>query len=107
MKNARLFKIKDGKKDAWLAWCVKLENEYKHEAIETLREEHVFHEMFIVFSIGGQDYTLGYSDSTEGETIGQPNPDRELNILHTQTKRECLDPVADSDAVVGYSLYNT
>ena len=64
------------------------------------------HEMFVVFSIDGQDYTMGFTQETEGQTAQSANMDNPLNQKHRDKKRECLEPIDDLDVHIGYSLYN-
>ncbi len=45
MKKAILFRIKEGKKEQWYAWCAELADVLREEAIRTLKEEEVSHEL--------------------------------------------------------------
>jgi hypothetical protein len=92
-----LFKVKKEKLAQWVAWCHRVATEFKTEALETLREEKVSQEGFSLFSVHGDFYTLGYA-------LGEPEPantTRELNKLHKQMKRECLEFAGELE-----TLYN-
>lgn len=92
--KTRLFEIKEGKLDTWRQWCDLLQTKYLSEAQETLQEEKVTAEFFLVFEIDGKSYTLG--GGFFEEKILEPT-ERELNHLHMTKKKECLIPVAEPD----------
>jgi hypothetical protein len=106
MTSARIFKIKPGKKDEWQHWCHKIATTHKDEAIDTLKEENIMHEMFVIFSLDGEDYTIGFSQESEGQIAQSTDIDDPLNQKHRDKKHECLEPIDESDVSIGYSLYN-
>ncbi len=98
MKKAILFRIKEGKKEQWYAWCAELADVLREEAIRTLKEEKVSHELALGFSLENTDYVVGYM---EGECL-PANMDREINQRHKEMREECLERVRD--ATVLYDL---
>jgi len=95
-----LFKIKEGKLKKWREWCRLLMTKYKNEAIETLKEEGITHEAFLIFPINGHYYTVAM---IEGETR-PTNMERELNQKHKAVKKECLERIEAVE--IGYEFYN-
>ena len=101
MLFGKVFKIKEGKLDAWKAWCRELQTTYAAEGKKTLVEEGVEAEGFLIFIVGEDAYTLGFAYAPQ-----EPKPanlENELNVLHRQKKLECLEaPAAGVDG--GYFL---
>lgn len=95
MSKATLFRIKEGKKDVWYAWCNELATTLRSEAEETLEEEKVTHELFVGLSLDGSDYVLGYMD---GECL-PANMDREINQKHKHMREACLERVSEADVL--------
>jgi len=89
MKKAILFRIKEGKKEQWYASCAELAGVLREEAIRTLEEEKVLHELTLGFSLENTDYIVGYM---EGECL-PANMDREINQRHKEMREECLEYV--------------
>ncbi len=100
MYKGNIFKIKKGKLAQWKRWCNLLATKYKKEAIETLKEENVTHEIFLIFSINKQYYTVGM---TKGEAK-PANMERKLNQKHKIMKKECLKRINSIE--IGYEIYN-
>lgn len=103
MKKAVLFKIKEGKKDVWMSWTNRLQTEFREDAIDTLKEEHLLQETFVAFSLNGEDYTLGFVESSDDE-VTNSNKEKEINQLHTKFKKECLEPMREVPVEVLYSF---
>jgi hypothetical protein len=62
--------------------------------------------MFVIFSLDGEDYTIGFSQESEGQIAQSTDIDDPLNQKHRDKKHECLEPIDESDVSIGYSLYN-
>ena len=95
MKNqlsARIYKIKPGKKDQWELWCTQLQYRLQDEARETLKEENVLRECFMVFAIDGNDYTIGITD--DFGNILPSNKEKEINRKHREQMNDCLESSA-------------
>ena len=84
--KAKLFKIKEGKLEAWKEWCTKLSLTLKEEALETLREENLLQEGCLFFSIGENSYVIGFVD---GEAL--PSTDKPINTQNKEKIKECLE----------------
>lgn len=87
--QAFLCKIKPGKKETWINWCHLLDTDYRAEALETLKEEHLSYEACAIFSIEGEDYIIGFD---QGE-VTPANMDRPLNKKHREMRKECLEKI--------------
>ncbi len=83
-----VIKIKEGKELVWREWCSLIKKKYQKEAIETLKEERCIQEIFSIFKLGEDWYTIGMG---EGECLPS-NKNSELNRIHQEKKMECLDP---------------
>jgi hypothetical protein len=81
-----VYKIKEGKLGIWKDWCHEVSTTLRKEAIATLGEEKSTQEVFLIFKLDGQWYTLG---AGEGECLSS-NKEKEINIKHDQMKKECL-----------------
>lgn len=86
--KGNLFKIRPGKLEKWKDWCYELENNLREEALITLKEEKCTQELFILFSINEDFYTVGMG---EGECL--PATLREINIKHKEISKECLEKI--------------
>lgn len=93
--HSKLFKIKEGKQAQWENWCKTLSTDKKLEAMETLKQEQVKREIFLVFP----NYTVGIM---EGENILPSDPNGLLNQEHKRQMSECLEAI--SKGTVGYDL---
>jgi hypothetical protein len=93
MNKAYLFKIKEGKKDLWYNWCQEISTSLRAEALSTLEEEQVLHELTLGISLPEGDYVVGYMD---GECL-PANQDREINKRHNIMKEECLERIGPVD----------
>ena len=87
MFESVLFKVKTNKLNVWLSWCTELSSR-KDEAIETLIEENEIFESSSNFRVGG-DYFVIMSGYSEKELL--PSSAREINHIHKNKKRECLE----------------
>lgn len=96
--NFKLYKIKD--LPIWQAWCDKLGNELKAEALETIKEEGLLFEIFINLEVNGMWYALGISYPE-----GQPATERKINNQHKEIKKQCLEPL-ETKSKLGYFLIN-
>lgn len=96
--NFKLYKIKD--LPVWQAWCDKLGNELKAEALETIKEEKLLFEMFINLEVDGEWYALGISHP---ESL--PATDKKINNQHKEIKKQCLESI-DTKSKLGYFLMN-
>lgn len=85
----RLFKIKKNKLPLFLEWGKSLEN--NPEAIETLKEEHIFFEGFYYAKIGNDYYAFGITDNPKP----LPPTNRELNKKHKLVLHEVIDSVLE------------
>lgn len=85
--GAKIYKIKKDKVDEWRAWCTKLGTELRELALSTIKEEGNTLEGFVLFQIGDDFFTLGFG---EGDFL-PANIDKEINRLHIEKKKECLD----------------
>lgn len=92
--KTRIFEIKEGKLNTWKEWCNLLQTRYLVEAQETLREEQITTEFFLIFNIADKNYTMG--GGFFEEEILKPT-ERELNQLHMDKKKECLIPVTEPE----------
>jgi len=88
MASIHFYKIKEGKKDTFKEWCIKLNTTLRNEAIDTLREENATREGFKLFEINGEYYAMGYM---EGENIIPSNQERSINIEHRKIMKECIE----------------
>jgi hypothetical protein len=104
MIESSIYKIKSGKVNIWKNWCKKLSTEYKNEALETLKEEHILEEVFVMFEIDGIFYTIGQVFS-KGETKSFPSDkSRSINKEHREKMDECLEKLPDSSVSLLYRL---
>lgn len=98
MNKAFLFKIKEGKKEIWYSWCNELATTLKEEALATLKEEGLVHEMALAFNTPEGEYFIGYMDGD-----GLPaDMSKEINQKHKLMKDECLEKTGPVDVL--YSL---
>lgn len=82
-----IFKLKKGKLDTWKAWCLMLDDNLRHEALDTLVEEGLTREYGGVFNMGGEDYGYIFADKE-----GKPsNKEKEINRTHEATIKECRE----------------
>lgn len=88
MTKYTLFKLKEGKKQVWLDWCLEL-NAQKEEALETLEEENLIQEKCVVYD----NYVFYKHTTVEGKEKLPFNPNNPLNLKHDATMRECLEKV--------------
>lgn len=95
--QARLFRVKEGKLDQWLAWCQRLNGELRDEAAATLKDEGIRDEFFITFEIDRVHYTLGAVLTPNGETPKPADSSVAINAEHKRLKRECLELVGKGD----------
>lgn len=93
MNKAYLFKIKEGKKHVWYKWCQEISTSLRVEALSTLEEEQVTHELTLGISLPEGNYVVGYMD---GECL-PANQDREINQRHSIMKEECLERIGPVD----------
>jgi len=93
----KIYKIKKDQENKFLEWGEKLSNEFKEEAIQSLREENCTREMFYLFKIGEDYFAAGHM---EGSNI-KPSTDTELNREHKKILKECLD-----DSITLSEVYN-
>ncbi|HEY0908379.1 MAG TPA: hypothetical protein VGE35_03465 [Candidatus Paceibacterota bacterium] len=75
------FKVKEGREAQWRSWCLSLIHE-KAQVLETMKEEAVTRETCWI-----KDGFVYYG--MEGLCL--PATDREINRLHKQNRRECLE----------------
>lgn len=87
----KIFKIKEGKLDIWLAWADEL-NTRKEEVMITLGEENVSRESATLFKLDNDYYVYMSMEFSGKEMLS--NLDRELNITHREKLEECLEPIA-------------
>ena len=92
MVNYKLYKIRPGKRQVWLDWCNHLTTIHRDEAIETLAEENLLHEMCLVFG-EGDGFVLYRQETLSGRDRRLANMDRELNRKHFEVFDECLIPI--------------
>jgi hypothetical protein len=95
-----VIKIKKNKLEEWKKWCNEIQTKYRKEAIKTLHEEKCTQELFSIFQINDDWYTIGMS---EGECLPS-NKQTELNRLHEQKKQRCLESQHVSRAEVLYHI---
>jgi hypothetical protein len=88
MLEGNLFKIKEGKIDIWKEWCNELNTSLRNDAIATLKEEGNVQEVFVVFELNGDFYTIGLA---EGQNL--PATNKEINIKHKAISKECLEKI--------------
>ena len=89
MLLGKVFKIKENKLATWKAWCIELQTTYAIEAKKTLIEEGIGFEGFLIFGIGDDFYTAGFSYSNNEPKTA--NLENKLNVLHRQMKQDCLE----------------
>ncbi len=89
--HANLFKVKPGKLGQWKAWCEKIQNQLRDEAVKTLLEEGVRQEAAMLFELEGSHYVLGFMDA---DTLAPANEAHEINRQHRLQKKECLEKVS-------------
>lgn len=89
MIKGNIFRIKTNKKDTWVEWCSLLAGEYRKEATDTLHEEALIRELFIIFEKDFDYFTIGLGES-EGEIL-PANMTKEINRRHKDKKKECLE----------------
>ncbi len=93
MKNAVLFKIKNGYLDEWKNWCREIQEERYVEAKDTLVEEGLSQEVAFLFKYDSGYYILGFIDG-----VGLPaNPEREINKIHKEKKERCLEYIGPAE----------
>lgn len=95
MLKGYVFKIKEGKEVVWKDWSLKIENELKEEAVETIREESCEREISMMFKIDDVWYAILAGD---GECL-PANMDREINKKHREIKRECFEKRIDIETL--------
>jgi hypothetical protein len=95
-----LYRVKEGKLDAWKEWAEEINSVRRQEAMETLKEEAVTREFSALFEIKGEYYVVGYM---EGE-IRPANRGNDINQKHDKIKAECLEFV--SEGTMLYDLEN-
>ncbi len=104
MTKYSLFKIKEGKKQVWLDWCFKLQNEYAEEARETLKEENLTQEKCLVYD----EYVFYKHTTLDGKEKLPFNPTVQLNLEHDAKMKECLERVmflnVSGNELNGYDL---
>lgn len=88
MLEGNLFKIKEGKLEIWKNWCHELNTSLRVEATETIKEEGNVQEVFVLFELNNEWYTIGLG---EGENL--PASDKEINKKHRATAKECLKKI--------------
>jgi Family of unknown function (DUF6176) len=93
----RVFKIKDGKLEQWLAWCDQLNSPLRSEGVRTLKEEGALYEFFITFKINESYYTLGAVITPDGSDPKNANQSAAINQEHRKIKQECLEPASKGD----------
>ncbi len=96
MKHSVICKIKESKKEVWLAWGKELETTYREVVLGTLDEEGVRVEASFVFSIDNTDYVVGIM---EGDEIKSSNMSTEVNQIHNAKKKECLEFITRGESV--------
>jgi Family of unknown function (DUF6176) len=89
--KSNLYKIKEGRTDQWRDWCNQLATTRNAEAIETLAEEGVSQEMFLLFHYSNNDYVITVID---GDALPS-NLDRQINRDHRRNFAECLEKVVN------------
>lgn len=93
---SKLYKVKEGKVDAWREWGRELVSKNKDVAIKTLELENVIDEAFFLFEIEGCFYSFAYMIVDEEFS---PITDHPLNKLHKQKIKECLEPFCEPELV--------
>ncbi|HWA32127.1 MAG TPA: DUF6176 family protein [Candidatus Paceibacterota bacterium] len=99
MITGYFFKIKDNKVETWREWCSLLAGKYGREAAETLSEEGLIREFFVIFNRGPEYFTIGFVEH-EGKIL-PTNMDKKINIKHKEKKKECLEYIGPA-----YVLYD-
>lgn len=102
MLEGNLFRIKPDKLETWKLWCHTLSNELRDEAIETLKEEGMTQEAFVVFELNNDYFTIGLGD---GQCL--PTTDREINRKHKQMGKECLEKIGKVSCLYNFNLKGT
>ncbi len=90
-----ILKVKPGKLEKWREWCHILDTERRSEVLETLAEEGLVEEGCAEFTIGSDTYLVGYE---EGEAR-PANRERQINRLHQEAKKECLEYVCEASSL--------
>ena len=101
MKHSVIYKIKEGKKESWLAWGKELETTFHDEAVVTLHEEGVRLEATFIFSMNSEDYVVGIM---EGDDMQASNKEHKVNQLHDARKKECLEFVTKGESVYFFNV---
>lgn len=102
MIKTSLYKVKDSKLCVWSDWCDQLSSNLKSEALDTLKEENSFREIFLSFNAGEVDYVLGLSEFN-GESL-KPNQIKDINKTHQQKKEECLTYVGTTSLLLDLKI---
>ena len=97
--KTKIYKIKKGKKDKFLAWANKLRTAYRDEVIKSLEEERVEREFVGVFEIEGNDYAIGF---VLGENM-LPSTQTELNLKHKEVLKDCMEAPINVEIVYDFS----
>lgn len=88
--NVKVFKLKPGKEKQWEDWCRLLQTILYQEALSTVLEERGTFELFCLFQVGNDYYTIGLSDTKQSARTNVV-----LNQRHQQQKKECLERSVD------------
>jgi hypothetical protein len=99
-----IYTVKQDKVDTWEDWSSCL-NSNKNEVLEILNEEALILEGCFTFEIDGSTYALlfGYKNKHQ---VGSVNMNREINIKHSQIKKECFSEGSGKRANCQY-IFNT
>jgi hypothetical protein len=84
-----LFKIKENKLETWKSWELFL-MQNKSQVVDTLIEEKMLMEGSMTFEIEKENYVILFGYHEEPLL---PTTEKEINIKHKATKKECLEYV--------------
>jgi hypothetical protein len=107
MNIGKLYKIKDGKLEDWRTWCQKLQLGLRGQATATLSEEAVLFEVFTNFQLLNTWYALGLTIEDSSKIVGKPDMSNPINIEHRRIKKDCLEPVTESELGYWLSVYGS
>jgi hypothetical protein len=96
-----LFKVKQGKRAEWAAWCAYLMEHYD-EAAATLVEEDLVHEMCQFFEKDGETYVVYRHEPRAGKVKKPANMEKEINKKHFEHFYACLEKIPFS--AEGYDI---
>lgn len=97
MEKAVLYKVEPGQWNTWKEWCTEINTTLREEAILTLEEEQVLHELALGFSLGDDQYVIGFM---QGECL-PANTAHEINQKHRNMREQCLEKIDYAE-----TLYN-